>query len=153
MCSAAASKSQLDWSFCSHVWRSVSRCQSRVSLQDMRYRNRRALSGRTESEGVVFGRQKLTNSRVSARFRRWMRVTHCRLVFRGLSRRVLKRQRHFQPGRCFKRWRKGRQQGTAYEKGRETGRNKTKLKLENIMLRTTFWRKLTKNVNKYLFKQ
>lgn len=53
-CSVAASKSQLDWSTRSHVWWSVSCCQGCISLQGMRYRNRRALSGWTESEGVAF---------------------------------------------------------------------------------------------------
>lgn len=85
-CSAAASKSQLHWGSCSLVWWSVSRCQSCVSLQDMRYGNRRALSGRTESEGVTFSRQKLANrERESERTystAEW--ETHCGFAFQEL---------------------------------------------------------------------
>ena len=66
-------QNQLDCSSCSHVWWSVSRCQSCVSLQDMRYRNRRALSGRTESEGVE---KETHKQRARARiYRMWTRDT------------------------------------------------------------------------------
>lgn len=87
-CSAAASKSQLHWGSCSLVWWSVSRCQSCVSLQDMRYGNRRALSGRTESEGVTFSRQKLANrerGRASAHIRRLNERRTVVLRFKSLS--------------------------------------------------------------------